>query len=365
MFANSASDFVCLVSALLNDKQIDSQRLQAVDLKALYAFAEAHTLRGITAFALEHAGINDGNFLAAKGQAIRKVIIFSIEREKVISELEKAGIWYMPLKGSILKDYYPALGMRESADCDILIDPSRAYDVKAIMKNLGFTTVKSFGEFHHDVYFKRPLCNFEMHRKLIGNLRHEKLYEYYSDVKSRLIKDENNSFGYHFSIEDFYVYMTAHEFKHYSGGGTGLRSLLDVYIYIRKFDNSLDWEYLSRELEAAGLAEFERSNHELAVRLFDGQELNDDDDEMLKYILSSGTYGTVENSVKNRLRKNPMGKFRYILSRIFLPMNEIKYDYPFFYKHKYLIPFLPVLRVIKAVRKRKITIAEIRTVMKQ
>ena len=28
--------------------------------------------------------------------------------------------------------------------------------------------------------------------------------------------------------------MIVHEYKHYSGGGTGLRSLLDTYVYLRK-----------------------------------------------------------------------------------------------------------------------------------
>lgn len=364
MCANSASDLVFLVSALLNNKQPDSVRVKSIDLKALYAFAEAHTLRGITAFALEHAGIHDKAFTEAKGLAIRKVIILSMEREKVINELEKAKIWYMPLKGSILKDYYPALGMRESADCDILIDPSRADDVKAIMKTLGFK-VEDFGMFDHDVYFKPPVSNFEMHRKLIGDSKHEKLYSYYYDTKSRLIKDNDNNYGYHFSTEDFYVYMTAHEFKHYSSGGTGLRSLLDVYVYVRKFYASLDKDYLARELENAGLTEFEEKNRMLAMRLFDGQELNDEEREMLNYILSSGTYGTIEHEVKNKLRENQHGKVKYILSRIFLPMSEVKDKYPFFWTHKYLLPLLPVHRVIRAVRKSKKTIAELRTVMKQ
>ena len=49
-------------------------------------------------------------------------------------------------------------------------------------------------------------------------------------MKSRLIKDAGNNYGYHFSPEDFYMYMTAHEYKHYSSEGTLLRSLFDIFL---------------------------------------------------------------------------------------------------------------------------------------
>ena len=32
---------------------------------------------------------------------------------------------------------------------------------------------------------------------------------------------EGSRYGYHFSDEDFYLYMLAHEYKHFSGSGTG------------------------------------------------------------------------------------------------------------------------------------------------
>ena len=71
-------------------------------------------------------------------------------------------------------------------------------------------------------------------------------------------------------------YMTAHEYKHYSAGGTGLRSLLDVYLFLRKFGKSLDFDYISQEAEAWGFTEFEGLNRSLALRLFPGEALTED-----------------------------------------------------------------------------------------
>ena len=122
---------------------------------------------------------------------------------------------------------------------------------------------------NHDVYYKEPLCNFEMHRGLFGSTHEGKFYEYYSGVKDCLIKDDWNNYGYHFSPEDFYVYITSHEYKHYSVGGTGLRSLLDIYVFLRKFEGKLNFDYVLREIEKLELSEFEEKNRTL-VKSFRG-----------------------------------------------------------------------------------------------
>ncbi len=59
-----------------------------------------------------------------------------------------------------------------------------------------------------------------MHRELFDISFDKRIHDYYTDMKSRLIKDAGNNYGYHFIPEDFYMYMTAHEYKHYSSEGT-------------------------------------------------------------------------------------------------------------------------------------------------
>ena len=364
MPSSTLNHLVILISSLLNNKQPEPQLLASINLTELYSLAGKHSLLGLTAFALEHSGINSPSFTAAKGQAIRKVVLLSLDRVKVTHALSQAHIWLIPLKGSILKDYYPALGMRESSDCDILFDPSRANDVKDIMKSLGFS-VQEFGMFHHDTYFKPPVSNFEMHKKLFGRELDGKPYYYYADTFKRLIKDDGSEYSYHFSHEDFYIFMIAHEHKHYSDGGTGLRSLVDTYVFVKKFNDVLNWDYVSRELSLMDLDGFERNNRELSLRLFDGQELTDELREMLGYIAGSGTYGSTQQAVINRLKSNPQSKMGYVFSRIFLPVNEIRDKYPFFYEHKLLRPLLPIHRVIRAIKKWRITREELRTIIKQ
>ena len=172
--------------------------------------------------ALESAGVRNQAFVQAMGKAVRKVAVFDVERALILKEMEKAGIWDMPLKGSVLKSLYPKIGMRQMADNDILCDPARMSDVCTIMESLGYSTNSTFGLSTHDIYFKPPVCNFEMHRALFGYGHDQRLVDYYQDVKSRLILNEGSQYGYHFRDEDFYLYMLAHAYKHFSNCGTGL-----------------------------------------------------------------------------------------------------------------------------------------------
>ena len=119
---------------------------------------------------------------------------------EIRQNLEDAHIWYMPLKGALLKEMYPKYGMREFSDHDILFDESRAGDVKAIMEKLGFSS-KSFGYGNNDAYKKAPCLYFEMHRALFDFRHDEKLYKYYKNVEKRLL--HGTGYERSFSSEDF------------------------------------------------------------------------------------------------------------------------------------------------------------------
>ncbi len=349
-------DVAYLAASQVNGSIPDGARIGKMNLEHLYETAERHMLSGITAMALESAGVKRDGFTQAKGKAIRKVAAFDMERAAVLQALEEAGIWYMPLKGAVLKSLYPRIGMRQMADNDILCDASKTSQVRAVMERLGFSANSTHGEGIHDEYCKPPVCIFEMHRMLFGPIKGAGIAEYYQNVKDRLILNEGSRYGYHFSDADFYLYMIAHEYKHYYESGTGLRSVLDTYVYLKKKGETLDWAYIAEELEKLGIADFEARNRSLALHLFGGEGLTARDEEMLAYIQSSGTYGNMQNYVTNKMRdygSGPFGKLRYVMSRLFLPMNTVRASFPLFAKYPVLLPFLPLYRVIREVTVRR------------
>lgn len=270
----------------------------------------------------------------------------------------------MPLKGIILKDYYPQIGMRQMADNDFLIDKTRQSDIKDIMLSCGFK-IEQYDKSKHDVYFKEPVCNFQMHISLFEIDPKEPLYNYFKDIDKRLIKNDNSSFGRHFTDEDFYLYIKAHEYKHYSSSGTGLRNLADTYVYISKLGDLLDWDYLASELTNHGISGFEKDSRELAMDLFDGKKLNDDEKKLLDYYIYSGTYGNIENNVNNAVSRNYGSKIKYLVNMLFIPMKTVEKQYPVFYKYKILLPLLPMYRFVRNGKRNKNRIkTELKTLIK-
>ena len=363
-YKQSAYYLLYLIRCVLNHKIPSKDKLDKMDLSQLYTVAKAHSLTAITAYALESVGIIDEQFKQEKYKAIRKNLTMDIERQRVTAELEKAGIWYMPLKGVVLQDYYPMIGMRQMCDNDILFDKTQVAIIKPIMISLGFG-MKHDDSGHDLAFIKKPVCNFEMHTDLFGIAHDEIMNQYYVDVRKRLLKDTNNKYGFHFTNEDFYIFMTAHEYKHFSKSGTGLRSLVDTYVYLNHFSGKLDMEYIRNELSKLGIADFEQHRRKLAMDLFCGKRLNTDEKKLLDYYIFSGTYGTIENSVNNSINGSLSSRVKYLVGRLFLTLPQIKASYPFFYKHKFLIPLLFLYRIgLMLTKSRKRMMSEVKTLIR-
>lgn len=332
-----------LSACALNGTKPNAERVASMDLEKLYSMCRFHSLTSIVASALETVLPNiPAKWTEAKVKALRKTILLTAERQNLCKFMEDNHIWYMPLKGVFLQELYPELGMRQMADNDILFDAEYQKQICDFMVENGYA-VKSYGKGNHDVYTKPPVYNFEMHTSLFNQYGRVQFHDYYKDVREKLVQDSDGSFGYHFTDEDFYIYITAHEYKHYSGGGTGLRSLMDSFVYNRAKGGAMDHEYIEAEFEKLGIADFARESLELSQKIFtdpDCTSLSEEERTMLEYVLFSGTYGTTENKVSKQLEKyeGRFVKVRYIFRRIFPDISVYKISYPFFYRHKWLLP---------------------------
>ncbi len=340
--------------------------IEGVDYEALYKLSVFHSVVAMAAMALESGVLLTESHASpecikkwkdAKVKAIRKNVLLDTEREQIFQYFEEQGIWYLPLKGSVLKDMYPRMGMRQMADNDILFDPAFQRQVKAYMESGGYQTV-SFGIGSHDVYEKPPVYNFEMHTALFNEYLFEEWAEYYENVKPRLKKDEANNFGYHFSNEDFYIYLLTHGYKHYSGSGTGIRFLADIYVFVREKKSVLNWEYISGELRTLNLYEFETVTRELAEKLFgvDGNILTDEKRELLSCLMGAGAYGTIENRINRGMEQTRWKKFQYLWKRAFPDKKFMQAYSPFCRKHIWAIPIFWIYRLLRAavLRRNKI-----------
>ena len=354
-------DVLYLLSCAANSQKADKSKIDTMDLDALYALCKEHSISAlVSSVLLEH--IREKREWYTKWseeqmKALYRDMNFATERAKILAFLEKNGIWYMPMKGIVLKDYYPQPELREFADNDILIDASRAGDVREFMLKNGYRA-KEGDSGHVDEYEKEPCFNFEMHRALY-HTNNPVFYDYYKDVKNRLLKDDGNRFGYHFSDEDFYVFMVSHAYRHYRDNGVGIRSLSDIYVYNKALGETLDYGYIEEQLANIDSLDFEKQMRDLARKAFGDSNpaFSEVEEKVLLYYFGSGTFGTEEQAAINHMKHltgeadfSASGRRKYWLKRLF-DLEQYKQDFPRAYKTKILIPFLIVYRALRGLTK--------------
>lgn len=383
-----------------NENIIDvanEENSQKIYIGRIYYIAKKHNLVSIMAQAMEKLGFESDSdiwkrWLKEKNQLIYKSVLMDVEREAIQDFFEKNNIWYMLLKGMVIRKYYPAPELREMADNDILFDNKYSKEVYEFMTARGYKS-DDYNKGYHDEYLKPPAYNFEMHRQLVSSKERPKWYEYYKDVKSILIKDtnenretaannesNNTSNQFYFSDNDFYVYFIVHTYKHFLNSGMGLRTVLDVYLYVSNLQEKLDFDYIEEQLKKLDAYDFEQTFRSIAFKMFD-ENLEDrkwwdlfdvKEQEMLSYVLDAGTYGNLENSVAHKMgytkgeKKKTSDKAKYIFRRLFPSMDTIEEFFPFFYKHKWAIPFLYINRIGKLpFTRRKKVAGELKEVFKK
>ena len=307
----SAYDMIYLISCMLNEKEPDQKSLNEMNMANIYKISCLHNLTAITYKSIllsENQEILEDNlrkkWKEKTDKAARKNVLLDIEREELFNFCEENKIWHLPLNGVILKKYYPQDVMRQMADNDILFDRTYQHEIYHWFVDRGYKAEYEMS--NHDCYYKEPIYNFEMHISLFGSTHNPVWVEYYKNIEKKLCQDKGKKYLYHFSTEDFYIYIMCHAYKHYNASGTGLRTLLDCYMYLKKEESNLDWIYIKNEVKKLEIAEFEEKSRILCKKLFGNEEnlqarLTEEEKRLLERFVLSGTYGTREQRIRKQL----------------------------------------------------------------
>ena len=322
------------------------------ELKEILSLSKSNNILIVSYLALKNDGVVfpdqvEKNLNLYYTQNIRKTALFEEERKALYKYMNERQISFLPLKGILINTLYPDYGTREFADNDILFDQKHKKEIKEFFVGRGYE-VESYGKYVHDTYLKKPVYNFEMHRILFQDTSRNKTMKvfenYYKDfLEHALVKD-----GYERKVsdEDFFLYFLCHFYKHYSNGGAGIRTLLDIRIYLIKHPD-MDRNYLNQEYKKLNIQSFVDSILSLIDHLFLGKELSKEEKDILVSMVDSGTYGNIETNVKNNMKKKT--KTQYILSRIFPPLSFYKSTYPIAYYSIIGIPFVFLYRLVRGV----------------
>lgn len=354
---------IYLLYCALNGAAPEPARLAGVDGEKLAELCQAQQVSALAYMAAEKL---DKTVLGEKGseklradamQAIRVNVLFEMESIRVFGALKKEKISYLPLKGCVIKQYYPETKRREMGDVDVLFNPADAERVRELMVSLGYTC-EDFGVTHHDEYFKEPFYTFEMHRSLSHHFG-DVWDNYYEQIDEKLIAVDG-SCEQRLSDEDFYIYLFIHGYRHYLTAGIGVKFLTDIYCYLRKV--KLDEAYLEQELVKLGVRDEEKLFRELAFKAFSpgrAQEgLTAQENGALEVLLMAGAYGSEESAVKLRINQmkedgGARNKIQYIGNRLTHLPPVYTYRYPRLYRCVLTRPIVYGIRLWDGVTKKR------------
>lgn len=173
---------------------------------------------------------------------------------KTLSELKKKGIRVCLIKGIAAAATYPHPEYRISSDTDILIDEKDEAAVLAFLKENGYSVEPRRSKNEHHTKARHPIGGLlEVHVQL------------YSIPTQKMILSGMELYGEEYKIESFdecevytlgtndaLMYLTAHYLKHLVDEGGGVRQMLDLLLYMKKYESEIDFEKYNSAMQALG-----------------------------------------------------------------------------------------------------------------
>ncbi|MBQ8782914.1 MAG: nucleotidyltransferase family protein [Clostridia bacterium] len=347
-----------LMSCVLN-KSAPVAPESEIDWYSFRGFCERHCISNIVAYGINALDLQlpddiKAYFNEVVYQSLAKEARLEVEISELTESFEKNKIPHMLLKGSVIKNYYPQPDMRSMCDVDILVG-NNLNEAMSITCSHGFQ-LKARDNLH-DCYFKKPFINLELHSSLFDEELTD-LYSYFKIGFERANLLEDCKYRYTLLKEDFYIFMLAHFAKHFKRTGVGIRSVADVYVFLKN-NPSIDFGYIEEETEKIGLLKFAQRIQNIAISWFDEGIVNTDDS-VQEYIISSGAYGSTMNLELNRFLQNKNNRENYTVKKLKYYINVILPDfkymcarYPQLEKRRYLLPFYWIKRIFYTFIKSK------------
>ena len=323
------------------------------DWENLYALAVQQKVEAMVCAAL--SDVRDvpqdvrARFLTAYKKEISAQIVRRNEGMKIFNAFEVNGIDCVPLKGWVLQDMYPNPAMRYMCDLDILFKPEQSDDVRRVLEALDYVPQELGG--NPEVYYKKPIMNIEMHKRIVRDKT-----DYYDRIWERVRLAPLCAHTYSMTPEDYYLYMIAHFYKHFIGGGTGVRYVCDTEVWLRAHGDAMDRAFVDEQLAKSGYLDFERQVRALCGVWFHGANADDALTAFSRKMLFCGVFGTAEraadNAVRTAVQQMPGRSVRskrllYILTLLFPPLSVMRDVYPVLGRLPFLLPVFWIVRGVQ------------------
>lgn len=312
-------------------------------LPQLYALSKSHDMAHIVAQGLSDLGLIGKGEVSAKFQKQQMLAVYryqkiNYELEQICGTLEAAKIPFIPLKGSVIRKYYPEPWMRTSCDIDVLVHEDDLENAINQLQTELHYKIDGKRNYHDISMFSEGGIHLELHFNIQEDM--ENLDKVLSRVWEYTFLDEN--MVRHSQTNEFLLFhQIAHASYHFVSGGCGVRPLLDAWLLRARL--TYNEQKVIDLCTECGIAEFYSEMIKLSEVWFSERNFDRLTKQMSNYILKAGVYGNIENKIAVKQNQKG-GKMKYVLSRIWIPYDSLKNYYPILQTRKWLFPFMQIRR---------------------
>lgn len=346
--------FIALVRSEILEVPVEPKILKKITpeiMEELYMVSRNHDLAHVVALALKKHGFIKYDKLSRRyvkqmHAALMRYEAIKHEQNQIYQVFEKEGIDFVPLKGSVIRKYYPDRWMRTSTDIDILVREKELERAKkALVSNLGYAQ----GRYrYHDVsLYSQSGVLLELHFQITENMKNidknlKKVWDYVTPIGGGRCRQV-------MTPEYLLFHSYAHMVYHFINGGCGVRFVVDSWI----LEHALDYDeaVFQKLCKESKIETFVESVRRLGQVWFAGAEHDSLSKKMQTYIITGGVFGTMESKVMAR-KTQTSGRYRYLLTRVFIPYREFCASYPILEKLPWLYPYFAVKRLFKIFNKQ-------------
>lgn len=331
----------------------EEKALYDPDLSPMLAeLAKRHDVVHLLALGLKNNGMLDETNKTLENEIFKAVYRYEQLNSELVRScdaLEAAKIPFIPLKGSVIRKYYPEPWMRTSCDIDILV---REEDLNNAVDTLtGKFKYRCERPSRHDVsLYAENGVHIELHHTLLEDDYKNEITAVLGSVWENAKPKDGSGCYYEMPDELFYFYHIAHMAKHFEHGGCGIRPFLDLQIL--KTDDATVRNKRTELLLKGELLKFAVTAEKTSEVWFGYGEHSDLTRQVEGFILNGGAYGTATTLAQIKAGKG-VGKVRSFLQFAFLSRADFELLYPDLKKRPYLLPVYRIKRWFGIFNKKK------------
>lgn len=349
-----------LLGAAINNNDINYPS-EDFDWDKLYSLSSFHSVANTAYYGIQKLPATDAvpakilkEFTNAAFKSSATESLQHFEMRQIFQRFEQNQIFCVPLDGHVIKKYYPRPDMRYISTLILLIDEKDKNKIHTILNSLGFSLVRS--EQSKSTYIKDNNTSLELCTSLIPE--RTEYDNFFTEVRKNVIHKSNLNFVATLRQEDFYIYTMAQLKQLYASGGAGIRSVLDVWVLLKRLSPTLDRDYINNKLNELNLNLFSYYMEEFSKVWFDEHFENNDSyiyDKMTTHIFNNYKSSNKKelDDFYSALLPNAEQKSKPKKESLFPPLDKMKSAYPILDKMPFLLPLYWLVRIVNLLVNKK------------